>query len=85
MWKVKRMNTARIVVLANAIGAGGVAVEVRSVKPNDPQWQTWGAATASNPFKRCNDRPNATTHVPGSIARARMVRYGIPTSTATQK
>ena len=25
MWKVKRMNTARIVVLAIAIGAGGIA------------------------------------------------------------
>src|SRR5258708_14286884 len=30
MWKVKRMNTARIVVLAIAIGAGGVAAYLAS-------------------------------------------------------
>jgi pilus assembly protein CpaB len=30
MWKVKRMNTARIVVLAIAIGAGGVALYLAS-------------------------------------------------------
>jgi len=29
MWKVKRMNTARIVVLAVALGAGGVAAGVQ--------------------------------------------------------
>jgi pilus assembly protein CpaB len=107
MWKVKRMNTARIVVLANAVGAGGIAaylaggsdnkplptepvaqpqsVDVQSVKPDDLQWQTWPAATASSTFIRRNERPDATTLVPGSIARARMVRYGIPNSTTTQK
>jgi len=31
MWKVKRMNTARIVVLAIAIGAGGIAVVPRGI------------------------------------------------------
>jgi len=30
MWKVKRMNTARIVVLTNAVGAGGVAAYLAS-------------------------------------------------------
>jgi hypothetical protein len=30
MWKVKRMNTARIVVLANANGAGGIAARPAS-------------------------------------------------------
>jgi hypothetical protein len=30
MWKVKRMNTARIVVLADAVGAGGIAACVAS-------------------------------------------------------
>src|SRR5258705_9318333 len=34
------------------------------------QWQTWPAATASNSFIRRNDRPDATTQVAGSIARA---------------
>jgi pilus assembly protein CpaB len=103
MWKVKRMNTARIVVLTIAIGAGGIAaylasgsdntrapvaepvvqlptVDVlvakndiplgQSVKPEDLQWQTWPAATASSTFIRRSDRPDATTQIVGSIARA---------------
>jgi pilus assembly protein CpaB len=102
MWKVKRMNTARIVVLAIALGAGGIAaflasgsdkpppiaapvvqlptVDVliaksdiglgQSVKPEDMQWQSWPAATASNTFIKRNDRPDATNQLTGSIARA---------------
>jgi pilus assembly protein CpaB len=102
MWKVKRMNTARIVVLAIAVGAGGIAaylasgsdnktapaepvvqlqtVDVlvaksdiglgQSVTPDDLQWQTWPAATASNNFIRRSDRPDAITQVAGSIARS---------------
>ncbi len=35
MWKVKRMNTARIMVLAIAIGAGGIAAYLAS--GSDPQ------------------------------------------------
>ena len=102
MWKVKRMNRARILVLAIALGAGGVAaylvsgygdrspakppttqfetVDVlvaksdinlgQTVKPEDLQWQTWPAATASSSFIRRSDRPDATTQVTGSIARA---------------
>jgi pilus assembly protein CpaB len=96
------MNTARIVVLTIALGAGGVAaylasgsdnrplpaepaaqlqtVDVlvaksdiglgQSVKPEDMQWQTWPAATASSTFIRRGERPDATTQVAGSIARA---------------
>jgi pilus assembly protein CpaB len=102
MWKVKRMNTARIVVLTIAIGAGGVAAYLASgsdnksppaepvaqlqtvdvlvaksdiglgqtVAPEDLQWQTWPAATASNSFIRRTERPDATTQVAGSIARS---------------
>src|ERR1700694_6035116 len=102
MWKVKRMNTARIVVLTIAVGAGGIAaylsrgsdnkplptepvaqlqtVDVlvaksdiglgQTVAPEDLQWQTWPAATASNSFIRRNERPDATKDVAGSIARA---------------
>jgi pilus assembly protein CpaB len=101
MWKVKRMNTARIVVLTIAVGAGGIAAYLASgsdstpppapvaqlqtvdvlvakvdiglgqtLTPNDMQWQTWPAATASNTFIRRNDRPDATTQIAGSIARA---------------
>jgi pilus assembly protein CpaB len=94
------MNTARIVVLTIAVGAGGVAAYLASgsdkapsapvaqlqtvdvlvaksdiglgqaVTPEDMQWQTWPAATASNSFIRRNERPDATTQIVGSIARA---------------
>ena len=101
MWKVKRMNTARIVVLTIAVGAGGIAaylasgsdkpapaapvaqlqtVDVlvaksdiglgQSVTPDDLQWQTWPASTASSNFIKRNERPDATTQVTGSIARS---------------
>src|SRR3984893_5798494 len=101
MWKVKRMNTARIVVLTIAVGAGGLAAYLASgsdkpppvepvaqlqtvdvlvaksdiglgqtVGPEDMQWQTWPAATASSTFIRRNERPDATTQVAGSIARS---------------
>jgi pilus assembly protein CpaB len=96
------MNTARIVVLTIAVGAGGIAAYLasgsddkpapaapvaqlqtvdilvaksdiglgQSVKPEDMQWQTWPAATASNLFIRRGERPNAQTEVVGEIARA---------------
>src|SRR3954454_20956820 len=37
MWKVKRMNTARIVVLTIAVGAGGVAAYLASGSDPQPQ------------------------------------------------
>ena len=96
------MNTARIVVLTIAIGAGGIAAYLASgsdkpaepaapvaqlptvdvliaksdiglgqtVKPEDLQWQTWPAATASNTFIRRTDKAEAIKDVAGSIARA---------------
>jgi pilus assembly protein CpaB len=95
------MNTARIVVLTIALGAGGVAAYLASGSDKKPppepvaqlqtvdvliaksdiglgqtvtaealQWQTWPAATASNSFIRRNERPDATTQIAGSIARA---------------
>ena len=96
------MNTARIVVLTIALGAGGVAAYLASgsdskpppvqpvaqlqtvdvlvaksdiglgqtVTQNDVQWQTWPASTASNSFIRRSERPDATTQIAGSIARA---------------
>jgi len=101
MWKVKRMNPARIAVLAVAIVAGGIAaylasgsgekpapapvaqlqtVDVlvakneiglgQSVRPDDLQWQTWPAATASSNFITRTNRPEATKEVTGSIARS---------------
>ena len=97
------MNTARIVVLTIALGAGGVAaylvystdkvapvaepvaqlptVEIlvaksdiglgQSLKPDDIQWQTWPATTASNSFIRRSDQ--AMKDVIGSIVRAPFV------------
>src|SRR5450756_1210942 len=102
MWKVKRMNTARIVVLTIAVGAGGIAAYLASgsdnkplpaepvaqmqtvdvlvaksdiglgqtVTPEDMQWQSWPAATASNTFIRRPERGDATNQIAGSIARA---------------
>jgi pilus assembly protein CpaB len=96
------MNTARIVVLTIAVGAGGIAAYLASGSDNKPlptepvvqlqtvdvlvaktdiglgqtvnadamQWQTWPAATASKSFIRRNERPDATTQLIGSIARA---------------
>ncbi|KRR30180.1 Flp pilus assembly protein CpaB [Bradyrhizobium retamae] len=95
------MNTARIVVLAIAIGAGGIAAYLasgsgdtpapvqpvaqmqtvdilvaksdiglgQSVKPDDLQWQTWPASTASNFISRAS-RTDAVKEITGSIARA---------------
>lgn len=97
------MNVARIVVLAIALSAGGVAAYLASgsdnnksapvepvaklqteevlvaksdiglgqtVSPDNLQWQTWPAGAASNNFIRRGDRPEATTQIAGSIARA---------------
>jgi pilus assembly protein CpaB len=96
------MNTARIVVLAIAIGAGGIAAYLasgsndkpapaqpvaqlptvdilvaksdiglgRSVKPDDLQWQTWPAATASSSFISRASKADAIKEITGSIARA---------------
>jgi pilus assembly protein CpaB len=95
------MNTARIVVLAIAIGAGGIAAYLasgsddkpapaptaqlqtvdilvaksdislgRSVKPDDLQWQTWPAASASNNFISRASKADAIKEITGSIARA---------------
>jgi pilus assembly protein CpaB len=96
------MNTARIVVLAIAIGAGGIAAYLasgsndkpapaqpiaqlktvdilvaksdiglgRSVKPDDLQWQTWPAATASSSFISRASKADAIKEITGSIARS---------------
>ena len=101
MWKVKRMNKPRIVVLAIAVGAGGVAAYLasgsdkpaptqpvvqmqtvdilvaksdislgQSVKPDDLQWQTWPAATASSGFISRASKADAIKEITGSIARS---------------
>jgi pilus assembly protein CpaB len=96
------MNTARIVVLTIAIGAGGIAAYLasgsdhqpaapeptaqlptvdilvakgdiglgQSVKPEDMQWQTWPAASASANFISRANRAEAMREITGSIARS---------------
>jgi pilus assembly protein CpaB len=59
-----QLPTVDVLVAKSDIGLG------QSVTPENLQWQTWPAATASNNFVRRNERPDATTQIAGSIARA---------------
>ena len=59
-----QLQTVDVLVARSDIGLG------QTVKPEDTQWQTWPAATASNNFIRRGDRPEAATEMAGSIARA---------------
>jgi pilus assembly protein CpaB len=61
---VVQLQTVDVLVAKADIGLG------QSLKPEDLQWQTWPAATASNNFIRQKERPDATTQIAGSIARA---------------
>jgi pilus assembly protein CpaB len=64
---VAQLQTVDVLVAKADIGLG------QSVKPDDLQWQTWPAATASSTLIRRTDRPNATTEIIGQIARAPFV------------
>ena len=59
-----QLQTVDVLVARSEIGLG------QTVKPEDTQWQTWPAATASNNFIRRGDRPEAATEMAGSIARS---------------
>jgi len=59
-----QLQTVDVLVAKSDIGLG------QTVTADDMQWQTWPASTASNTFIRRNERPDATTQVAGSIARA---------------
>ena len=59
-----QLQTVDVLVARSEIGLG------QTVKPEDTQWQTWPAATASNNFIRRSDRPEAATEMAGSIARS---------------
>ena len=61
---VAQLQTADVLVAKADIGLG------QTVTPNDVQWQSWPASTASNTFIRRSERPDATTQIAGSIARA---------------
>src|SRR5437762_10352210 len=58
------LQTVDVLVAKSDIGLG------QTVTPEDMLWQTWPAATASNTFIQRNQRPEATTQIAGSIARA---------------
>jgi pilus assembly protein CpaB len=62
--QVVQLPTVDVLIAKSDIGLG------QSVKLEDLQWQTWPAATAGNSFIRRNERPEATTQIAGSIARA---------------
>jgi pilus assembly protein CpaB len=61
---VAQLKTVDVLVAKSDIGLG------QTVKPEDMQWQSWPAATASTTFIRRNERPDATTQIVGSIARS---------------
>jgi len=61
---VVQLPTVDVLVAKSDIGLG------QSVRPEDLQWQTWPAATASNIFIRRSEQPDATTQIVGEIARA---------------
>jgi len=62
--QVVQLPTVDVLVAKSEIGLG------QALTPNDLQWQSWPASTAGNTFIRRNDRPDATTQLAGSIARA---------------
>jgi len=59
-----QLQTIDVLVAKSDIGLG------QTVTPADMIWQTWPTASASNTFIRRNERPDATTQIAGSIARA---------------
>src|SRR4051794_6655100 len=65
---VAQLPTIDVLVAKNDIGLG------QTVKPEDVQWQTWPAATASTTFIRRTERPEGATQVTGSIARAPFIQ-----------
>ena len=62
--QVAQLQTVDVLVAKNEIGLG------QSVKPDDLQWQTWPASTASGTFIKRTERPEATREITGSIARS---------------
>jgi len=46
----------------------------QAVKPDDLQWQSWPASTASSAFIRRDNRPEAQTQIAGSIARVPLMQ-----------
>ena len=62
-----QLPTVDVLVAKTEIALG------QTVKPEDLQWQTWPATTASSSFIRRNERPDAQTQIAGSIARGSFI------------
>ena len=60
---VPQLATTEILVAKSDIGLG------QSVKPEDLQWQSWPASTASNSFISKSSKADAIKDIAGSIAR----------------
>jgi pilus assembly protein CpaB len=58
------LQTVDVLVAKSDIGLG------QTLKPEDMQWQSWPASTASNTFLRRNEHPDAASQMAGAIARA---------------
>lgn len=63
-----QLPTVDVLVARSDIGLG------QTVKPEDLQWQTWPAATASGSFIRRSERPDANSQITGTIARAPFIQ-----------
>jgi pilus assembly protein CpaB len=61
---VAQLQTVDILIAKSDIGLG------QSVKPDDLQWQTWPAATASSSFISRASKADAVKEITGSIARS---------------
>ncbi len=59
-----QLATVEVLVAKSDVGLGQV------VRPENLQWQSWPAATASSLLIRRDNRPDAASQVAGSIARA---------------
>jgi pilus assembly protein CpaB len=64
---VAQLQTVDVLVAKSDIGLG------QTVAAGDMQWQSWPASASSSTFIRRSERPDATTQIAGSIARAPFV------------
>jgi pilus assembly protein CpaB len=64
----EKLPTVDVLIAKNDIQLG------QAVKPEDLQWQSWPAATASGAFIRRDSRPDAQTQIAGSIARVPLMQ-----------
>ena len=98
MWKVKRMNIARIVVLTPAVGAGGIVAYPANGSDNKPlptgqlaQPQTADVIVANSDINLGRSITpedllwQSWPAAPKRGERVNVVRYGVSSTTMTQK